>query len=77
MVPAPIITSVIPSELAMSIKRLVRAVRPKPIVTNIPTILINDTYTSDDQLSGERLKGTVSRDFLLQVFLMSHLPPSP
>jgi hypothetical protein len=23
------------------------------------------------------LKGTVSRDFLLQVFFMKHLPPSP
>ncbi len=23
------------------------------------------------------LKGTVSRDFLLQVFFMNHLPPSP
>ncbi len=25
----------------------------------------------------EKLKGTVSRDFLLQVFFMNHLPPSP
>jgi hypothetical protein len=25
----------------------------------------------------DRFKGTVSRDFLLQVFFMNHLPPSP
>jgi hypothetical protein len=27
--------------------------------------------------TGMHLKGTVSRDFLLQVFFMNHLPPSP
>jgi hypothetical protein len=25
----------------------------------------------------DQLKGTVSRDFLLRVFFMNHLPPSP
>jgi hypothetical protein len=28
-------------------------------------------------LMRRKVKGTVSRDFLLQVFFMNHLPPSP
>jgi hypothetical protein len=31
----------------------------------------------ESTLSQDNVKGTVSRDFLLQVFFMNHLPPSP
>ncbi len=35
------------------------------------------TFLQADHKKMYYLKGTVSRDFLLQVFFMNHLPPSP
>ncbi len=36
-----------------------------------------DISMVDKNRRRQQLKGTVSRDFLLQVFFMNHLPPSP
>jgi len=41
-------------------------------------VFMRDVYNRDFGTKAEtHFKGTVSRDFLLQVFFMNHLPPSP
>ncbi len=61
-----------PEAVGQAEEPLVRVAVPEEIIM-ISTIL-NISQARDIQVL---LKGTVSRDFLLQVFFMNHLPPRP